>query len=52
MLLRFVAHDQSPGSVVEAAVDDFEILDVETATEVAAPKFCTLKDKPRPDSLF
>jgi len=37
MLLRFVAQDQNPGSLVEAAVDDFEILDVETVTEVAAP---------------
>jgi hypothetical protein len=35
--LRFVAQDQEPGSLVEAALDDFEILEAETVTEVATP---------------
>ena len=37
MRLRFVAQDQEPGSLVEAAVDDFEILEVDAVTGVAAP---------------
>ena len=38
MRLRFVAQDQEPGSLVEAAVDDFEILEVDAVTNVAAPE--------------
>jgi len=37
MRLRFVAQDQEPGSLVEAAVDDFEILEVDAVTNVATP---------------
>jgi Zn-dependent metalloprotease len=37
MRLRFVAQDQEPGSLVEAAVDDFEILDVDAVTNVTTP---------------
>lgn len=37
MQLRFVAQDQDPGSLVEAGLDDFEIFDVETVTEVETP---------------
>jgi hypothetical protein len=37
MRLRFVAQDQDPGSLVEAAVDDFEILEVDAVTNVTTP---------------
>jgi Zn-dependent metalloprotease len=36
MLVRFIAQDQAPGSLVEAAVDDFEILDAENVTDVVS----------------
>ncbi|MCI0698715.1 T9SS type A sorting domain-containing protein [candidate division KSB1 bacterium] len=44
--LRFVAQDQNPGSLVEAALDDFEILEAETVTEVA-----TFAESPLPTDL-
>lgn len=40
--LRFVAQDQEPGSLIEAAVDDFEILEAESVTGVEAPAASTL----------
>lgn len=42
MRLRFVAQDQEPGSLVEAAVDDFEILEVDAVTNVTAPETSAL----------
>lgn len=36
MQMRFIAQDQGDGSLIEAAVDDFEILDVDVTTEVAS----------------
>jgi hypothetical protein len=44
--LRFVAQDQNPGSLVEAALDDFEILEAEMVTEVA-----TFAESPLPADL-
>jgi hypothetical protein len=44
--LRFVAQDQNPGSLVEAALDDFEILEAEMVTEVA-----TFAESPLPTDL-
>ncbi|MGH7596330.1 MAG: FlgD immunoglobulin-like domain containing protein [bacterium] len=39
---RFVAQDQAPGSIVEAAFDDFEILEAESVTGVEVPAVSTL----------
>ncbi len=43
---RFVAQDQEPGSLVEAALDDFEILEAESVTGVA-----TFAESPLPTDL-
>jgi Zn-dependent metalloprotease len=37
MQVRFIAQDQGEGSLIEAAVDDFEILDPEIVADVATP---------------
>jgi len=45
--LRFVAQDQGPGSLVEAALDDFEILEAENVTGAEAPAVSTLPSELR-----
>ncbi len=45
--LRFIAQDQNPGSLVEAALDDFEILEAESVTGVEAPAASTLPSELR-----
>lgn len=46
MRLRFVAQDQDPGSLVEAALDDFEILEVDAVTSIT-----TTVESPLPTDL-
>jgi hypothetical protein len=45
--LRFIAQDQDPGSLIEAALDDFEILEAEAATGVGSPAAASLPQEMR-----